>query len=61
MFQNYFIVICLHNTNNILTMFPARDCEKLPYVDLNYLNNSYVSERPSQIDKFYRKFRSINQ
>ena len=61
MFQNYFIVICLHNTNNILTMFPARDCEKLPYVDLNYLNNSYVSERPSQIDKFYRKFKSINQ
>ena len=56
--QNYFKVICLHNTNNILTMFPASECERLDYVDLNYLNKKHVSSRPSQIDKFYKKFKN---
>ena len=56
--QNYFKVICLHNTNNILTIFPASECERLDYVDLNYLNKKHVSSRPSQIDKFYKKFKN---
>ena len=56
--QNYFKVLCLHGTDKILTMFPASDCERLPYVDLNYLNEVKV-ERPSQIDKFYKRFKRV--
>jgi len=56
---NYFTVVCFHNTTNFITMYPGADCQKLPYVDLNYLkeNKDELKEnRPSQIDKFNRRF-----
>ena len=34
---NYFKVICFEGTSQIITMYPASDCEKLPYIDLNYM------------------------
>jgi len=56
---NFFKVVTFHNTNDIITMFPAQHCEYLPYVDLNYLikteNNPKV-KRLSQIEKFNKKF-----
>ena len=60
-FQNYFKVLCLHGTSDILTMFPARGCEKLDHVDLNYLNENQGNNRPSQIDKFYKRFGEKNK
>ena len=43
-----------------ISMFPAKDCEKLQYIDLNYLNDNKACTRPSQIDKFYRKYKKSN-
>ena len=56
---NYFKVICLHNTDNIITAYPSNDCEHLPCIDLNYLKKE---EQPkikkiSQIDKFNLKYK----
>lgn len=57
---NYFKVICFHNTNNIITMYPCNNCEKLPCIDLNYLIKNEPTEnkikRLSQTDKFNKKY-----
>lgn len=56
---NYFKVICLHNTNNIITAYPSNDCENLPYIDLNYLikkEEPTKIKRISQVDKFNQKY-----
>lgn len=34
---DYFKVICLHDTQEFITMCPVSKCENLPYIDLNYL------------------------
>ena len=56
--ENYFKVVCSHDTNNIITMHPAPNCERLPYVDLNYINidDNYERRRPSQTERFYKRF-----
>ena len=57
---NYFCVVCYHNTTNFITMYPTKDGSKLPHVDLNYLKEKVSDDtkdnRPSQIDKFNRRF-----
>lgn len=57
---NYFKVICFHNTKDIITMYPAIDCEKLPCIDLNYLNQTLTQHKVkklSQIDKFNQRYK----
>lgn len=59
---NYFKVVCFHDTNNIITMYPVLDSEQLPYVDLNYLsisnnNDNSKTRRLSQIDKFNQRYK----
>ena len=42
----------------------SENCEKLPHVDLNYLNDNnknYENKRPSQIEKFNRKMKKYNE
>ena len=56
---NYFKVVCFHNTQDYITIFPCADCENLPYVDLDYLINT--NEMPkvktlSQIEKFNKRY-----
>lgn len=55
---DYLKVICIHGTHDIITVLPSQDCDKLPYVDLNHINEIYNNHsRPSQIDKFYKKYK----
>ena len=54
---DFFKVICNHNTHDIISILPSDECDKLPYTDLNYLNDMYNNTtRPSQVDKFYKRF-----
>ena len=58
---DYFKVICFHNTCHFITMTPSLDCEKLPYIDLNYFVKSKEDvkvKKLSQIDKFYQKYKN---
>ena len=56
---NYFKATVFHNTDNIITMFPTKDCEHLPFTDLNYLKfeEKEKVKTISQIDKFNNRFR----
>ena len=55
---NYFQVVTLHDTCELITMFPVDYGEFLPYVDLNYMNKTNLPKvkRKSQIDKFNQRF-----
>lgn len=53
---DYFSLVTLHNTSNIITLFPMTKSEKCPYVDLNYLNRSKVKTL-SQIEKFNLRYK----
>lgn len=54
---DYFKVLCFHNTNNIITIYPSDDCEELPYIDLNYLVKDDVKTKGlSRIDKFNKRY-----
>ena len=58
---NFIKVICFHDTDNIITMFPCMNIEELPYIDLNYLNKTDNKEsikirKLSQIDKFNKRY-----
>ena len=59
---NYFTVIVFHNTTDFITMCPAENCERLPFVDLNYLKDEELEKdkikvkMPSQIEKFNKRF-----
>ena len=60
---DYFKVICLHNTSDIITMCPVSGHENWPHIDLNYLNEE--KEKPkkrtlSQIDKFNKRYNINN-
>lgn len=56
---DYIKVICFHNTSNIITMYPAANCQDLPYIDINYLiketKNPKV-RRLTQIEKFNQRY-----
>ena len=58
---DYFKVICIHNTSDMITMFPVSANENLPHIDLNYLidyNQSNKVKKLSQIDKFNHKYKN---
>ena len=56
---DYFQVICFDDgQNHLITMYPAYNCENLPFIDLNYMKEK---EKPkvktlSQIEKFNRRY-----
>jgi len=58
---DYFKIICFHNTKNYITIFPSQEGEKLPHIDLNYMNKNIKEEtktkRLSQIDKFNQRYK----
>ena len=64
---NYFKIVCFHNTNDIITVYPDVDCQALPYTDLNYMNKYYSSPKTlslkhkglSQIEKFNQRYGKI--
>lgn len=55
---NYFKVVCLHDSQEFITMCPICGNENLPYIDLNYMNKeeSVKVKRISQIDKFNLRY-----
>lgn len=56
---DYFKVICFHNTSDIITIYPSRDCQALPHIDLNYLIKDDARPKVkqlSQIDKFNKRY-----
>lgn len=56
---NYFKVICLEDTSNIITMYPIDFGENIDSIDLNYLNNNQSKETPKQmsrVEKFYQRY-----
>lgn len=55
---NYFKVVCFHNTQNIITIFPVNDCYQLPVIDLNYMKIDEKSpvRKLSRIDKFNKRY-----
>lgn len=56
---NTFAVICFHNTNQFITMYPVIDNDNLPFVDLNYLVENKEKDKVktiSQIDKFKKRY-----
>ena len=58
---DFFIVICLKDSFEIIDMYPKNDCEYKPYVDLNYLRKDNTLSRvkvESQTEKFNRKYHS---
>lgn len=60
---NYFIVVCLHNSSDFITMYPVEGAEELPNVDLNYLveeKQDVKARKLSQIDKFYQRYKRNN-
>lgn len=59
---DYFRVIIIHGTKNIITMYPLEHGENLPYIDLNYLNPIYQKPKVrtmSRVDRFYNKYGRI--
>lgn len=58
--QDYFSVVCFHNTTDIITMCPSQYLSNLPYTDLNYMNESKKEKVKtlSQIEKFNRRYRN---
>lgn len=60
---NYFVVVCLHNSTDFITMYPVEGAEELPCVDLNYLvpeKEDVKTRRRSQIDKFNQRYKRNN-
>ncbi|MBQ6546867.1 MAG: hypothetical protein IJL74_02585 [Bacilli bacterium] len=58
---NYFRVVTLHNTNEIITMYPMDHGALLPYIDLNYLKEEKPSVKVmSRVDKFYKKYGDVS-
>lgn len=55
---DYFEVITIHNTNNILTIYPSLDGKFHNNIDLNYILFEDVPTRKlSQIDKFNMRYK----
>ena len=61
---DYFRVVCIHNTSDIITIYPDVDCQALPHTDLNYMNKYYSQPKTlslkhkglSQIEKFNLRY-----
>lgn len=60
---DYFKVVCLNDTNNIMAMKPSSYSKNKPQIDLNYLRYSLTKEntkRLTQVEKFNKKYKKIN-
>lgn len=56
-YVDFFEVVCIHNTFNIITMFPSIENKSLCCDDLSYLNIKNISTKKlSQIDKFNKRY-----
>ena len=56
---NYFEIICLHNTNNIITIYPVITTKpNRDYIDLDYMKKEEPIKirKISQIDKFNKRY-----
>ena len=56
---DYFRVICIHNSDKIITMYPVVNCEEFDYVDLNYMleKQDMKIKRKSRIDRFNDRYK----
>ena len=57
---DYFEIVCLNNTKDIITMYPCEHGEHFNYIDLNYLQSNKENPKikiKSQIEKFNDKYR----
>lgn len=57
--QDYFSVICFHNTSDMITMCPTQYGKRLAYFDLNYMVEKPKVKVMSQIEKFNRRYRNV--
>lgn len=55
--QDYFKVICYHDTHDIIMMYPSKNSDKLPYVDINYIKEGPKIKSLTQIEKFNRRYK----
>ncbi len=57
--QDYFKLICLSDNSSFITMYPSINLDKMPNIDLNYINNKEdkIIITISQIDKFNKKYK----
>ena len=55
---NYFKVVCLHNSQDFITMCPVKGSDNLPHIDLNYMKKEELSKvkKISQIDRFNKRY-----
>lgn len=63
---NYFEVVCFANTSDIITIYPTMRGKKIPHVDLNYMKDSDLNDKPkvkvmSQRDKFYKRYEKTDK
>lgn len=55
---NYFRVVAIINTNQITTMIPYENRERLPYTDFNFYNLEEVKVKTmSQVEKFNQRYK----
>ena len=40
---NYFKVVCLHNSQDFITMCPVKGSDNLPHIDLNYMKEKILN------------------
>ena len=58
---DFFQVVTIHGTNQLITIYPNSDCQCFPYTDLNYLNKTQKQSKikvRSQIDKFNARYQN---
>lgn len=55
---DYFMVVSLKNTNELISMYPSLEGKYFDYVDLNYLkkDEEIKVKRISQTEKFYKRY-----
>jgi len=56
---NYFIAVAFHNTSDLITIYPALNCERLHYIDLNHLvkeDTDIKVKKISQVEKFNKRY-----
>lgn len=55
---DYFIVAALCDTNNIITMYPAAECEKMPHFDLSHIipPSKMTQHTRSRSARFYARY-----
>ena len=59
---DYIEVVTLHNSNEIITMYPYQNKEKKIYTDITpNFEDSLKLVRINQIDKFYKKYQNLKK